>query len=296
MGNPRWTWRLANGGVVIAEIDEAEGLEIVAQSFPGGRMQVLSEATRGSLPEHVVAVTQDRPGDRSVRPPIEAVLTFDPEQPICVLRVDGIEVPPSAWPTREKRVEKKDRSFAVYLGLGVAVGAAVGFGLAYRSMGASERPAGFDMTHRASNGLFVAHYPDELAPRMPALPAGVNGVVLETKDRSTAIVITSLGLDVTMGRDPWALQQRLHDELLTHIPKGAAPYQETERKEESCVGQRGAVLSGVIQDQRQAVVWSCAFVHANAGYVVMTMSSAADARRARSVIEATELTKLAPTP
>jgi len=297
----RWQWTLANGGNVTAVIDLDAQSEVVSQGS-----KVLSRSARGAKPEgHTVVVEPEpQPGD-SERPPMEAVVTFSPAAPICILRVDGHEVSPKVWPVRQRRVEPPKAQIPVgtYVLLGVVAIALVIGGLVVRSLRKDTPPPAADdrltNIHRSANGLFVAHFPRDLEAKPAILPPGAGGVVLEDKAKATSIVIGALTLAESEPRDPWALQQRLRDEALANLSKGGARYEELARREETCVGEPGAVVAAqlVSRGTRTAKIWSCAFVHGTAGYIMLYMLAepvdATDERRARSILEATELTRLA---
>ena len=89
----------------------------------------------------------------------------------------------------------------------------------------------------------------------------------------------------------------IYDEALANLAKGTRKYEETARREDTCAGKPGAVVVGHLgRGDHQAKIWSCAFVHEGAGYLILTMledpSTAADDRRLHAIVEATELTRL----
>jgi hypothetical protein len=284
----RWEWRLANGGRVRAVIEA--GVEIVSQ-----RDRVLSTATRGSLPEgHRVLVTPDLQAGTSERPPVEAVITFAANAPICVLRVDEQEVAPLAWPKRARVADPppKPRLGWLYAVAGLALLAALFSIVRSRSEAPPTIPLG--RTYRSPNGLFVAHHPDDLEATPAVLPAFASGVVLADKAKTAAILFaTAPGL-----RDPWALQQRLHAEALANVPSDGT-YAEIARRDGTCVGRPAAIVIGRIvrSGNPTARIWTCAFANEHAGYFAMTtlLEPVSDdvERGARVVVERTELTKLA---
>jgi hypothetical protein len=291
---------LANGGVVTAVIEGEGSVESISQGT-----RVLSRAPRGSRADgHTVVVTPEDRLDRSERPPIEAVVAFDPSAPICILRVEGQEVTPTAWPVRERRVPPPaaSRPWGMHLLALLGAAALVLTMLAFmwlRKGSPSEPDAKLVSTHRASNGLFVAHFPADLEARAPVLPTGVGGVVLEDKPKWISVVIAGFPLDATIARDPWAIQQLLRDEALVNVPKGAARFEEATRRDDTCLGERGAVVAGnLVQDStRRGHIWSCAFIHDSTGYLTLFMlderASSSEEHRVRTIIDATELTKLA---
>lgn len=294
----RWQWTLANGGTIAAVIDTAGQTETVGQ---GSR--VLSQCPRGNQPEgHTILVAQDRPADLSERPPIEAVVSFDPKAPICILRVDGHEVSPNAWPVRERPApppeERSKAAYGLLALLGFAIAGAAVWMMWVRGATSPEANLPLAITHRAPSGLFVAHASEDLQARPAVLPTTVSGTVLENKTKTLAIVIAAQSLKDASARDPWSLQQHLRDEALVNV-KGATRFEESARHDETCLGERGAVIVGQLLDGKTptARVWSCAFVHDGAGYLVLHMLaepvSATTERRARSIVDATELTHLA---
>src|SRR5688572_4571111 len=92
----RWEWTLANGARVAAEIEPKKNHELV---FVG--TSKVADAKRGARPEGHSVVARGKPG--SADEAISAVVTFEPNAPICILRVDGFEVAPSMWPAPRKR-------------------------------------------------------------------------------------------------------------------------------------------------------------------------------------------------
>jgi hypothetical protein len=294
----RWQWTLANGGTVAAVIDRGGSTETVSQGT-----RVLSQSARGGKPDgHTVMVDPEREPDRSERPGIEAVVTFAPGTAVCILRVDGHEVAPSAWPVRPPAVTPKPtRPYGAWALIGIGVLALVTFGLVVRTT--RGEPPRIDPklggTYRALNGLFIAHYPDDFEARLAVLPPGAGGIILEDTAKTTTIVFGAMPNETSGMTDPWVLQQRLHDEAVANLPKGTARYEEGARREETCLGKPGAVVTGKIMSsgKAKARVWSCAFVHDAAGYLALYMlaepAGTADERRARAVIDTTELTHLA---
>lgn len=295
----RWQWTLSHGGGVAAEIDVEAGTETISQ---GSR--VLSRCPRGGKPAgHSVLVAADRAPGRSERPPIEAVIVFEPLLPICVLRVDGDEVAPTLWPVRQRPARPaEERPWARYVLGGLSVAALLTCVVVVRSRrcdapSLADRDLG--RVHRASSGLFVAHYPDDLVARVAILPGGVGGVVLEDETRTTNIVIAATTAGASGARDPWALQHLIRDEAIANLSKGVGKYEESGRRDETCLGTPGAVVTGRIlaNGDRHAKVWSCAFVRDDAGYFTLYMlpepALGEDERRLRSILDATELTRLA---
>jgi hypothetical protein len=288
-----WRWRLANGGVVEAAIDGET--EIVSQT-----QQVLSTAPRGSKADgHVVVVRAERPADRSERPPMEAVVTFDPRTPICVLRVEGHEVSPLAWPTRERPPPPKGKPARLQWVLlaALALLAGGGFWLRARLLQGKPRIEGnLPSIHRAKSGLFIAHFDEALTASNAILPGEMDGVVLQDEPKATTIVIATVKPPPV--RDPWALHQRLHGEAVANLPKGAGRFEESERTDATCFGEQAAVdVGSVVRDgAKVARVRSCTFVRDGAAYITMSMLaepvSSADEQRARAIIDATELTRL----
>ncbi|MBX3228037.1 MAG: hypothetical protein KIT84_27570 [Labilithrix sp.] len=299
MGNLRWQWKLANRGVVTAEIDRATSRESVQQD---GR--VLSECARGGKPDgHVVAVAPAIAAGLSERPPLEAVVSFDPTLAICVLRVDGHEVGPTAWPVKERKVVevKPPKPWGTYALFGVLLAGAAVL-LFFRLTRPPEPPPPDRSLHgttRALNGLFIAHYPPEMEAKPAVFPASASGIAIEDKEQRLSIVLAAVPQDSAASHDAWGLQQRLRDEALANVPKGIARFEETARRDERCLGEPGAVVVGRLAhgSSRRARVWSCAFVHEGAGYFVLySVAEPADdaaEKRARTILDSTELTRLA---
>lgn len=306
----RWQWRLSNGAAVEAVIDSAAGTETVSQ---GAR--ILSKAVRGEkgADGHVVAVQPERSAGDSERPPIEAVVTFDPKRAVCILRVDGQEIAPSAWPMREAKSAAEIAASSplnappigkfILIGLAIVTLLVLGIFMLARRDEKAAVVKKLEGTYRAPNGFFVAHFPpEELTARTAVLPLSMGGVVLENKAHTRAIVIGALSLEGKTSeglRDPWALQQRMHGEALVNIPKADGKYEETGRREDTCLGERGAVVNGSItfKTGQRARVWSCTFANKDAAYIFMYLLSdpmtPADEKQIRGIVDATDLTHLA---
>ena len=308
MGLLRWRWTLANGGAVEASLDEAGTTEMVFQEGV-----VLSRALRHARPQgHTVMVAPMRiEGSGSDRPPLEAILTFASHAPICVLRVDGHEVAPSLWPKRDRtslphvsvRPKRPRRDLSVHWRLAALGG--VGFVvlvvalLSLRAVASGPTaPVKLGESLRALNGRFIAHFPEDMDQRIPTLPMGMFGVRLDDRSKRTAIVLAAGPRDVTAG-DPWTLQQRLLPEILANLKKVDETFEETARRDETCLGEPGAVIVGRLVEAGKPVaqLWTCAILHDDAGYMLVSRLSEPfledDARHARRIVDATELTHLA---
>lgn len=286
----RWEWTLPTGERVAATLDEGAGIESVLLAD-----RVVSRAPRGSRPQgHAV---ESKPGAGVV-----ATVKFQTGFAICVLRTpDDEEVAPRVWPDR-KRVTRKPPPRPVPIGrlvaivlVSVAVGVASFFWLRMRR----ESEGGpLVESYRAPNGLFVVHYGASLSPRPVKLPATLSAFVgVDAKGDAVAIVAEPLA---ESGRDPWAAHQHLFKEALALLPRDGVGFDEETRREDTCKSARAAVVVGAIgrPDGGKAKTWSCAFVHDDAAYVMVTMAreGATDADRARllRVVDAAELTKLGP--
>lgn len=298
MGLLRWRWTLGNGGTVEASVDDAQTTETVAQAGV-----VLSQGPRNGKPGgHTVLVAPLRIEGGSDRPPIEATLTFASHAPICILRVEGHEVAPSLWPTRRRSIEPPEpdppRNVAL-IGLAALGGIAilVLVTIFVTRPATASAPARLDGSLRALNGLFIAHYPEDMAQRVPPLPSGLFGVRLDDHATRTTIVLAAGPRDQT-GADPWSIQQRMRDEVLANVKKVDETFEESSRRDETCAGEPGAVVAGALVESGKPVaqLWTCAVVHGDGGYVLVTRLgepvSKEESKRARRIVDATELTKL----
>ena len=288
----RWEWTLANGARVAAEIDKTQGRELV---LIGGR--IASEAPRGTKPDGHLVVVPFAPGTRNPEP-LTAVASFEQASPICILRVDGHEVNPTTWPQPQRRVPRAEEEhpamrWLIYAAVGVAV---IGIGIAVaRRTGGGTADAPLTSTQRATNGLFIAHYPASFRPKPIVLPPQLAGSLLEDDAAHTAVVIAAFELDAATAPDRWLLQQRFHDEVLANLPKTARSYAEIDRRDEPCLGEPGAVILGRYErpDGAKARVWSCAFVKDGRGYVMAYALPEKDPEGPlRRIVEGTELTRL----
>lgn len=286
MSDHRWEWRLPSGVVVEALVDAGERTESV---LVGGR--VVSQAARGAKPE-----------GHALSEPSGVVVTFQSGALICILRLDGEEISPAAWPIRKRKDRPRPRVVSMPNGLvlaailaALAAGAAL---VALRSRGDGAGEAGaLRGVFRADNGRFLAHYPPGFSARPAVLPPSMSGVVLEDEPRGDAVVLLALASG-DVPRDPWLVQKTLHGEALANLPHGAAPHAETGRSDETCLGEPGAVVRGRIENARgePADVWACAFSHEGAAYMAMTAvrarATSEEAAHVRAVVDATELTTL----
>lgn len=288
----RWEWTLANGARVAAEIDGTQGRELV---LVGGR--IASEAPRGTKPDGHSVVVPHAPGTRNPDT-LTAVASFEPRSAICILRVDGHEVNPTAWPHPQRRVPKAEEAqpatrWLIYAAVGVAV-IGIGIAVARRTGGGAVEPP-LSGAQRATNGLFIAHYPPSFRPKPIALPPLLAGSLLEDDTARAAVVLAAFELEATTTPDRWLLQQRFHDEVLANLPKTARSYAEIDRRDEPCLGESGAVIVGryLRPDGSKARVWSCAFVKDRRGYIVAYALPDNDPEAPlRRIVEGTELTRL----
>jgi hypothetical protein len=293
MSDHRWEWTLPGDAraEVAAILDPITGIETV---LVDGR--VASSAARGAMPNGHVITLPGAPEDAE-----KVVVSFDPRLVICILRVGREEVTPKRWPAPQRaKVAPPPRApIAIRVAGAVLAVAVLGGGAAFvLATRTTSRPPTALMTgvHRADNGLFVAHFPTHFMAH-PALVPGASGVVLEDRARSEAIVIVALAIGEGLD-EPWAIQQRIHDEALTNLPRGGGAHQETSRTDGTCLGQPGALVLGRVtaSSGTRANLWSCAFRLGPAGYLVMYAVPENDtsgaAARLQSVVDSTELTRL----
>lgn len=284
MAEARWEWKLLSGERIAATVDSATGTESV---FVGDR--VASHSARGGKPEgHVLAPT---PG----------VVTFDPRILVCILRIDGEEVTPVKWPVAERKQTRPPTGRSLPSGLMLVAGLAVVGALAFLALRGRGERGGKDSEitgiHRASSGLFVAHFPPSFTERPTVMPNGASGLALVDEEHADAIVIVAVS-SPDAPRDVWLLQKRFHGEALANVPRADGRYEETARRDETCLGRPGAVVVGRVTNRRgePARVWSCAVTHDDAGYLIMSLirekAGSDDDKRLRRVIDATELTRL----
>ncbi|HSO39135.1 MAG TPA: hypothetical protein VLT33_41700 [Labilithrix sp.] len=288
----RWEWTLANGARVAAEIDKAKSVERV---LVGGR--VASEAARGTKADGHSVVAPPQPSARTPEP-LTAVLSFEANAPICILRVDGFEVAPTTWPQPQRKAVQPQEvhPLARWLILAAVAVAVIGVAVALirRSRSASSEQA-LASTLRSSNGLFIAHYPASFKTRPVVLPSPLAGALLEDDEAHETIVLAAFELEATTAPDRWLLQQRFHDEILSNVPKAARSYVEVERRDDRCLGEAGAVVLGRFErpDGARARVWSCAFVKDRRGYIASyVLPETAPDARLRRIVDGTELTQL----
>lgn len=274
----RWEWRLPSGVGITATLDASEQTESV---YVEGRL--VSQAPRGGRPAgHVLA------------DPAGVTLTFQPNALICILRVDGEEVPPLTWPVRRRAERAKPRVLAfpggIVLAAVVVVAAAVlAFFVLDRRRAA---PTTAERVHRADNGRFVVHVPSSFTARRAVVPSGMSGVVLDDAERGEAVVLLALATG-DVPREPWLVHKRLHAEALAIVPRGSTAFEERARTDETCAGQPGAAVRGRVKSTE---VWSCAFVHDGAAYLALFAlpddATSEDEHRLRAIVDGTELTSL----
>lgn len=282
----RWEWTLDNGARLSAELDTVSGYQEIRQGNT-----LLAQATAHVAKSHEV-VAKVEGDDGHNRDAVRATVAFDPSGPFCVLRVGGFEVSPRVWPTRRSSVVvRPDKPIGGYILFAVLVAAVAGV-FVYAFIRKDPAPA-FDAAYRAPSGLFVAHHPRAMALTKAVVPAPLSGIVLSDQAAHETIVIAAYRLDESPGQDGWTLQQRLGQEILTNIPKEGA-YQERERHDDKCLGGPGASTTGVLPSG--ARVWTCAAVRDGRGYLVAVSlpDPPVDLARLRTIVDATELTNLAP--
>jgi hypothetical protein len=291
---PRWRWTLANGARVVAELSSDGRVEYVRL---GDR--TVSECARGEKPDgHVIdAPPRDEEGES-----LRASITFDPKSTICVLRVDDHEVAPIEWPKPRppRKLEPVQTPARVPIVAIVVLGtlAMIGLVFAVRSCARDkpEKPSTI-ATYRAPSGLFVAHPPSDMKLSAIALPLPMTGVLGTTE--TTAIVIAAGRLDASSAHEPWVLSKQYLPEVLPLLPRGGGKLVESDRRDDTCLGERGAVVSGTLTSPTgmRSKLWSCTFVRDDAGYLVVDVHvepmTIADERRLRTIVDATELTNLA---
>jgi len=296
----RWEWGLANGARIAAELDTTGKRETV---MVGGR--VVSGASRGDKPDgHAFTAP---PAANGLRPadPIDVVVTFDPRAPFCILRVDGFEVAPAVWPVKGRgggapppaEAKAPIPTWMIATGIGVVALAA---GLAFYPRSGGVARVELSVSHRDPSGLFVAHYPPGMKLRPAVVAPPLSGVVLDDERARGSVVVVARMLDPGALRDGWALQAQVHEEAFSNVPRVARSWRETARRDDTCVGEPGAVVVGRLTrpDESSAMTWSCAFVRDGRGYFVgFVLPEGSDAHPAmRRVVEATELTQLAALP
>ena len=288
----RWEWTLANGARVAAEIDRTQGREVV---LVAGR--IASEGPRGTKLDGHSVMALHQPGSRNPEP-LTAVVSFETNHPICILRVDGHEVIPTLWPQPQRRQPTPEEPhpllrWLIFAAAGAAV-IGVGVALVSRSGGATvDLP--LSGTQRATNGLFIAHYPTSFRPRPVALPSPLAGSMFEDDAAHEAVLLAAFELDANTAPDRWLLQQRFHEEVLANLPKTARSYAEINRHDDTCLGESGAVILGRFERPggSKARVWSCALVKDRRGYLVAyALPDSAPDARLRRIVDGTELTQL----
>ncbi len=292
---PRWSWRLPNGGRVTAEIDPVSNVEYVRVAG-----KVASESARGGKPEGHVVDVPPREEDGET---LTVTLTFDPKNAICILRVGREEIAPAEWPAaKPKKVERAPPPSTVspWPLVAGALLILVGVILWFAFRGPSRDPVEEQpTTYRAPSGLFVAHHPASMKVAPVTLPTPFSGVLGTSPDGAAAIVLAAAKIDANVPRDPWLLQKQYLPEVLPHLPRGGGKLEETERRDDTCLGQRGAVIRGTLTNAsgQTSKLWSCTFTRDDVAYLVLHVhpepASNADERKLRTIVDATELTRLA---
>ncbi len=282
----RWEWLLPDGRRVAATLED-DGREVV---HLGER--VASEGPRGAhAAGHVVEASP------------EIIVTFEPQVAVCVLRVDGHEIAPTTWPRSERSREASAPTQATRIPVGLVLALAmalVGTAAwgAWRALGAKGATSEVAASYRAPTGLFVAHHPSSFRTTVATAPNGGSAVLLTEAEREESVVIVATPLG-DMPRDPWVVQKRLFREALAALPRADSAFDETGRSDETCIGEKGAVVVGRIATARaaSAKVWSCAFVKGDAafvvGYALPEGAPKANEAALRAIVEATDTTKLA---
>ncbi|WP_146653643.1 hypothetical protein [Labilithrix luteola] len=290
----RWEWQVPGGPRVAATLDVEAAVESV---FVGA--QRVGRGQRGARPEgHVVPYAGELP----------VVVTFDANVPVCILRVDGMEISPAVWPVptrgRVRPPPRKPFSLGlVVVGL-VAIAAIAAITRVcsvfdVRGFGFTRGEAG-KTTWRAPNGLFVARFPSAFAARLADGPPGSTTAVLQIRGGDDAIVLFAIPLEPG-SREPWWVHKRFYPEVLAALPRATGDYEELSRNDDTSAGDSRAVVHGRLKNGKgeSAKVWSTAFVHGNAGYVFAYETREGgrddDESALRRIVDATELSALAET-
>lgn len=281
----RWEWEPSPGSRVRATLDAAGRTESVYLDDV-----CVSRAPRGARREgHAVALPRGG----------VATVTFDPSVVVCILRIDGMEIAPLAWPAPRRgpaspAPPRRAPPALAVLGL-VIVGA---LALVIGKLASTRDVVAETRTHRADNGLFVAHLPSTYVERVGSTSPGGSLLTVHRGD-AAAVILARRGGDGA--RDRWAVQQRLGAEALAALPRASGAYRETSREEGTCAGEPGAIVQAEVTDRagRPARTWACGFVHGEAAYLLsyLVPDAAASEQEAelRGILDATELTNLAET-
>lgn len=284
----RWEWQLPGGPRVAATLDVAAAVESV---FVGDRR--VSRGTRGAAPGgHVVPDAGELP----------VVVTFDANVPVCILRVDGMEISPASWPLPSRGKDRPPPRQPVSISLGLVWLVLAGLVAALAVFGVralvSSRSEGTSATLRAPNGLFVARFPPAFAARLGEAPPGTTVAILQAETSNDAIVLLAVPLEAG-SREPWSIHMKYYPEVLAALPRANGEYQELNRSDETSGGEAHAIVQGRLENAKgePAKVWSSAFAHGNAGYVfayeVREGASGEEEAALRRVVDATELSSLA---
>jgi hypothetical protein len=152
-----------------------------------------------------------------------------------------------------------------------------------------------DKTFASPNGLFVAHHSAAFKPTVPPkLPRDVGVVALMNQKKDESVYLIALLLPSTIPDDPWKLHETIQKGFVKGLLGEGLAYEETERKDETCLGEPGAVVRARYHVENDSGwMWSCTFAHAGYPYRVMYAfpdRHAGDEALLRKIVDATELT------
>ena len=209
----------------------------------------------------------------------------------------------------------------VKIGLGVVVALVVFVGTAMYVRRFASGVSGFLAGSRgaapagaltASNGLATVHYPAGFAVKEQSKSeSGPKGSDDACRERTCTIQMSIVELTSTsrdegafvasfkmngkrVGRDPWLVSNYLHEHFSEVAKVHGAAYVETARKDETCLGEAGAVVIGHFTDNKNqdGTVWTCTFIRDGNAYWVGTFVNAkypGDEPALRAIVDATEI-------
>jgi hypothetical protein len=292
MADRTWEWRLPNGESLIARFDATLHVESI---WIGPRL--VSRSPQGGKSEgHAVALG---PG----KGPYEANVLFGANGTTCTVRIEGQELLPVRMPdtiaASSARSEGGSAGFLLRFGITVllfAVAAGAAFIMIRRGREEQVLAEGtIDKTFASPNGLFIAHHSAAFKPSVPPkLPPDVGVVALLNKKKDESVFVLAFLLPSTIPDDPWKLHETIQKGFVKGLMGEGATYEETERKDEICLGEPGAVVRARTHVENESGwMWSCTFVHAGYPYRVMYVfpdRNGGDEALLRKMVDATELT------
>jgi hypothetical protein len=292
-----WEWYLASGAKVRAGLDLRDGTESVWLD-----QRLVSRAAAGRKPEgHTIAGGPALPYRSE-----EVRVVFHRATQTCALLVGGSPIPaidPDAAsaagrvdapsPHAPPQAKRKWTVPVVLLSL-VAVWGITSV-IATKKRIDAQKNAPLSEVLQAPNGLMVAHYPSTFFGSVVDQRDGspVSQLKIATTNEDASVYLSALPHPVSS--DPEELSRVIMTENTKTWATQNATFREKRSGHETCLGEQGFVMEGVVNTPSGKVTrWACAFIHNGRGYSFVYLIDEANSTQGvillRRIINATELT------